>query len=431
MGWRERQLFFPEDGRGNLKLEDGYEFASFKGVVFWVESYNLDGGRRQSVQKFPGDQYTNVQDLGRDSSTITVNAFLVGEHYDLQLRSLEVALLQGGPGELSLPWRAPFNVTVVGRIRVDETKGARGFATVSFDCVETAEPPSAFGQDSAARMRESAEGARSATRDRFGDAFNAADQPESFRTRVRDSMNDASAKIVGVQGRVDGFIGEISKGANTINRLSGTVNDLINTPLDLSDAIVDAVITAYSSLTSTLQTAQSVIETWGKGGPVRILKDQVFTFNNDFAPVTVDTTTPGGAIEQQNLDEFNRLCRLNMFYEMALLLGDLQFESYSQATGLRTEFVNNIDGLLLGATPAEADRIAGLVEATGAFLEEVAEGLPRLGVYISPVTMPALVVAHTIYGDARAQTDIVLRNNIRHPGFVEAGVELEVLDAGL
>jgi hypothetical protein len=244
-------------------------------------------------------------------------------------------------------------------------------------------------------------------------------------------MNDASSKIVGVQGRVDGFIGEISKGANTINRLSGTVNDLINTPLDLSDAIVDAVITAYSSLTSTLQTAQSVIETWGKGGPVRILKDQVFTFNNDFAPVTVDTTTPGGATEQQNLDEFNRLCRLNMFYEMALLLGDLQFESYSQATGLRTEFVNNIDGLLLGATPAEADRIAGLVEATGAFLEEVAEGLPRLGVYISPVTMPALVVAHTIYGDARAQTDIVLRNNIRHPGFVEAGVELEVLDAGL
>jgi prophage DNA circulation protein len=430
MGWRERQLFFPENSRDNLTLEENYQRAQFKDAPFWVESYNLDGGRRQSVQRFPGDQFTNVQDLGRDSSIITVNAFVVGENYDSELRWLEGRLLEGGPGDLILPWREPFSVTVVGRIRVDETKGARGFAAVSFDCVETAEPPAAFQKDSAARMRKMAEEARGKTRDRFGDRFSVDGQPESFRTRVRDAMNDASTRIVGIQGKVDGFIAEIAKGANTVNRLSGTVNDLINTPLDLSDAIVDAVITAYSSLASTLQTAQTVIETWGKGGPVRILADQVFRFNDEFVPDVVDTTTTGGQTEQQNIDEFNRLCRLNMFYQMALLLAQLQFESYQQAISLRSEFVENIDELLLAATPAEAEGIAALTEATSAFLEEVAENLPRLGTYTSPATMPALVVAHTIYGDARAEVDIVLRNSIRHPGFVEAGVPLEVFDAG-
>ena len=432
MTWRERQNYFPETdtSRGpQLTLSEGYERAQFKDAPFWVESYTLDSGRRQSVQKFPGDQYTNVQDLGQDSATLSINAFLIGENYDSELLWLEGRLLEGGPGELRLPWREPLWVTVVSRIRTDETKGARGHATVSFDCIETTPPPDTVGADSASRMVEAAEEARTATQERFSDRFDTHGKPESFRARVRTTMNEASVRIVEIQGKVDGFISEISRGANTITRLQGTVNDLINTPLDLSDEIVNAVLTAYSALRSTSATAQNVIETWGKGGPVRILADNTFRFNDEYEPVTITTNTDDDIAEQQNLTEFNRLSRLAMFYEMAELLAELPFESRDQAIALQSEYVEEIDGLLLEATPHEAEAIAKLNEATVSFLDEVAETLPRIGSFTPSVTMPALLASHIIYGDARGEADIVLRNSSVHPGFLEGGVALEVIDA--
>lgn len=42
-------------------------------------------------------------------------------------------------------------------------------------------------------------------------------------------------------------------------------------------------------------------------------------------------------------------------------------------------------------------------------------------------TMPALLIAHRVYGDARRADDIVSRNRIAHPGFVSGGQVLEVL----
>jgi prophage DNA circulation protein len=41
-------------------------------------------------------------------------------------------------------------------------------------------------------------------------------------------------------------------------------------------------------------------------------------------------------------------------------------------------------------------------------------------------TLPALVVAHRVYGDATRADEIVSRNRVRHPGFVPGGIALEV-----
>ena len=431
MGWRERQRFYPDDsGAGRLNIEENYERARFKDAPFWVESYDEDAGRRQSIQRFPGDVYTNVQDLGLESSSFSVSAFLVGEHYDSELLWLKGRLTEGGPGELVLPWRAPFTVTIVDKIKVSEVKGTRGYATITFSCVETAEPPSAFSKDSAARMQASADNARNVTRERFGNLY-AINQPESRLVAMRTTLNDATARIVGIQGKVDGFISEIPKAANTVNRLSGAVNDLINSPLDLSDEIVNAVITAYASLRSTTETAKNVLETWGKGGPVRILMDQVFRFDDEFTTPVVETTSPSGAIEQQSLNEFNRLCRLNMFYEMAWLLAEIAWESRLQALQARIDWLEKIDGLLLGATPKENEAISGLNESVGAFLEEVADRLPDVGTYTPNAVLPAVVIALAAYSDATQEADVVIRNGVVHPNFIESGTALEVLDVGL
>lgn len=431
MGWRERQGFFPPNEQDRLTLlQGGYQHARFKDAPFWVRRSSLDGGRRQSIQRFPGQVYTNVQDLGRDSSQLTIEAFLVGEDYDRQREHLESRLLEGGAGVLVLPWRAPFEVTVVDRIRVNESKERRGYATIEFTVVETAPPPKRTNRDSVGRVAEAGDAARDVTAERFGRRFSIEEQPETFRTRVRSAIDEGADRIVAVQRKVDAFIAEAPTTLNQIVRLSGLANDLINTPLDLHQEIVNGVVSAYSALRSPLETAQQVIETWGRGGPVRVLADTVFGTNQTLVPVTVDTTNELGRQEQQNLNELNRAFRLNFFYEMARVLPDLPFESRRQAIALRADWVREIDPLFEEATAAEAEAMLRLNEAVGAFLEVAANEAPELSTYTPNAVLPALVIAQEIYGDATLEADIVIRNNIVHPGFVPDGEPLEVLNAG-
>jgi len=50
--------------------------------------------------------------------------------------------------------------------------------------------------------------------------------------------------------------------------------------------------------------------------------------------------------------------------------------------------------------------------------------------YSPPVTLPALVIAQTLYGDGSEADQIVTKNSVRHPGFVSGGQTLRVLSNG-
>jgi prophage DNA circulation protein len=56
--------------------------------------------------------------------------------------------------------------------------------------------------------------------------------------------------------------------------------------------------------------------------------------------------------------------------------------------------------------------------------------LPSIDTITLAATMPSLVLAHQLYGDAGRADDLVTRNNVRHPGFIPGGVELEYLSRG-
>lgn len=43
------------------------------------------------------------------------------------------------------------------------------------------------------------------------------------------------------------------------------------------------------------------------------------------------------------------------------------------------------------------------------------------------MTLPALVIAQTLYGDGSEADQIVSKNSVRHPGFVTGGQTLQVL----
>lgn len=422
MSWRDNQGW----------LQSNYRKARFRNAEFWVNDYSQDAGRRLSIQKFPGERYTNVQDLGADSTMYRINALLVGENYDAERNALEAALLQGGEGDLVLPWRnETMRVVVVGRIRTEESKSSRGACVVSFECIESAPPPAVFTPNTAARVAESAGAARAATLARFRNRFDNIGLSDARRAKMRAGLDSVSGYLVGIQGTVSASIGKIGARANQVNRLAGDLNSFANTPLELSDAIVNAVVTTWEALRAPARTLELVVVTWGRGGPVRILADTVFNFSNDYygEKPTVSVLNAPGVREQRNLDELYRLAPLLALYRAAELLLRLLFENYQQAVDFRSDFIAATDPFLLDASDNEYEALSRVNEALGAYIDEIAPALPRLSTHTPLDTLPALVVSHQVYGDASRAEEIVQRNQIQHPGFVPHGEPLEVVDA--
>lgn len=418
MSWQENQQF----------LTGGeYKSASFRGVPFWVQDYQKEFGRRQSIQKFPGDKYTAVQDLGEDSPNFTVNAFVVGTFYDDQRNDLEAALNKGGEGDLYLPWRGTLKVTVVGRPRTSENKDERGYCVISFDCVVTAPPPKLFSPDNAQTVRNMAGQARNETQSKFQQGYSIIHQPQANKLKIRDGIDLVSGAMVGIQSAVSSQMNVITSGANQVSRLVNRMNTVINLPFDFSEVVIDAVVTTYSSLRSTSDLLENVVTTWGRGGPLRILADQTFPFLLGFNTPTVPTQTAAGAQEQRNIDQFYRHFRLQLFYEAASVMTELPFQSYQQAARFRTEYIEVADQLMLDVDGDEFEAFAALNAAVVNHVSEVANELPQLGTFTPADTLPALVVAHLMYGDASLESEIVQRNDIPDPNFVPQGEPLEVV----
>ena len=108
-------------------------------------------------------------------------------------------------------------------------------------------------------------------------------------------------------------------------------------------------------------------------------------------------------------------------------VNDSPFTSYSHAIAVRDQLINALDELALTAN----DTVYTAITECQAQLQRHIDGhgarLQRLQSKTLIVSHCDLVLAYQLYGDANRGADIVARNNVKHPGFIPAGVALEVL----
>jgi hypothetical protein len=77
--------------------------ASYKGVPFYVQTHGLTSGRRLVVHQFPNRDTPFVEDLGAESRSYKVTAYLVGDDADAVAVSFQTLLNARGHGQLNLP----------------------------------------------------------------------------------------------------------------------------------------------------------------------------------------------------------------------------------------------------------------------------------------------------------------------------------------
>ncbi len=429
MSWRE-------------ELQD----ASFRGVPFFVSTSSYETGRRTITHEFPGRDLPWVEDLGKAADKFKLECFVVGPEYMAARDALINALRQTGPGRLIHPYYGEKNIVIDGRITVNESTREGGLAKISVNCVEAGEQPSRSATSTTALLDAAANVVNETMEDEIEEGFHADSQPEDVRTNATSIMADIVSAMRSARRNVNAFTSTITDIAQQINEFSDALGDLLALPGSIASQVVglcSAIFGAVGEVAESLDTlseskeilrgsfdaiAASATGAINKFRRVNLLLETFGSFS-DFGDDIVDPVgdSPQTLQKLANQQLLVRLVRVTAVAEACRAVGVLEFDSQNHAEEVRDTLADAIEELCLDAGD---DLFAALTDLRATLFDHVTDlSLPGLSTYTPNQSLPALIVAHLLYGDATRDQEIVERNNVAHPGSIQGGTELEVLSA--
>lgn len=403
--------------------------ASFRGVAFRVEQREMEGGRRIAPHEFPGRDMPFAEDMGRKAAIFTVEGYVLGEDYMAARDKLEAALNAAGPGALIVPW-SPERKVVCSGMRLRETAKEGGIARFSMTFTEAGEESAPTGAAlpgvQAGTKADDAIGAAGKVLDK---AIKVAGVPLPVQQSTLEALQGLGEAISGVSG-VASLAADLPGALKTLANLTpAALADML--PSELS-APLFALSGSYSALTSAYGGTSSSTSS--------ALSSRVSGLLEIAAAAPVISTTTGAgtvrstiAANQAAVAEYQRSAAVAEAARSAALV---QPASKAEATALRTQIVESIDQVL--DTSTDADVYTAFVDLRTSTVKALAESsgsAPEVATVRNITVAPALALAQRYvvspgYGtDATtAETQILARNRVRHPGFVPPG-DLEVLRA--
>lgn len=197
---------------------DRWEPAQFRGIEFLTESHDAKGGRRLAVHEFPGAEQPLVEDLGGKAWDWSLNAYFLGDNYDLEADALIGKLNQPGADWLIHPWLGRLWVRPRSWSRRDSNH-ENGFCTVSIEFVPGGEEPATPSRDKVDWAIDRSAAVSSAAIDAFDLIAMSADGLNAFVATVQDRLESVrqaisfatlpltwSQQIMGVNSGVKGDI---------------------------------------------------------------------------------------------------------------------------------------------------------------------------------------------------------------------------------
>jgi prophage DNA circulation protein len=142
----------------------------------------------------------------------------------------------------------------------------------------------------------------------------------------------------------------------------------------------------------------------------------------------VDTTSAFYAQEQANTAAVNLLVQVSGVVAACQAAALVEYPSAQAAFSMRSCLSDALDTVtLLIDDETLYAAITDLRAAVLLFLTETAAQLPNVQTYTPARTLPCLVVAHQVFGDATMEGQILAANHVANPALVQGGAPLEVL----
>jgi hypothetical protein len=144
-------------------------------------------------------------------------------------------------------------------------------------------------------------------------------------------------------------------------------------------------------------------------------------------PVASTRDTPAREQERINLGADRVAIRSAQFAATVDVLNQLEYSSRGEANAILRSILQRADQLL--ADPAISAPVFAAVDETRALIQLRLRKLSLRAstIYRPARTLPACVIAWSLYGDADRAEEILARNAVPHPDFIETDTALEVL----
>ena len=411
---------------------DRKQGASFRGVPFLVDTDSVPVGRRTQLHEFPKRDQPFVEDLGRRTRQYKFTGFVAGDDFLAQRDRLLTALDTPGPGELVHPWFGRLTVTA-GECELSHARTELGMARFNLVFIDGMLE---FPVQSPNTRRALAAQAPSLV-DSIKGRFNAAMAPVDLARQRTSAVRSA---LSGAMGFALKFL---SPGTTLGTDLNGLVSSLMNGP----GAFADSLLSGVSGL-------ERSFSGYGSSGSFRGSSAKVAAVSSLRTSVPVPDDPEVATIQSAVIGLVQDAALLDVLLDMAEVpvavsqgdsapaAVDVQLAQQGATVEAGTEVETAVpvadDVLAVRDSISEAlwsvagesppEHFGALSEARVALdrhLTEVARSGVGLRLYAPTETVSALVLAHTLYGDALRSGEIVARNRVRHPGFVPA-TELQV-----
>lgn len=378
-----------------MTWRDRLQPASFRGVAFEYLADDVSGiGRRNQLHEYPKRDQGYVEDMGRGTESIDIEARLVGADYLAQLDELLKALRAEGPGELVHPFYGRLQVIANPACRVRHSMEDGGLCLISLSFTEAGENQYPSAQEvPSLRVLSLADRLQQVSTARFTDVFQVNGLPEWVST---EAITD---------------IGRIVSSAQTIYRRVATAQwgDLLGSAGGLASALI-GLFQGGTGL-SGLQASRLYSTT----------------------PRPVTPSAAAGVGRQQSVANSQALLDLVTSASIA--------QAAQQIVAVESPVFDDLEawrGQLTAVIDREVER-PELPQASFEALADLRSGLSRyvlaesatasrLRIYTPRATLPAAVLAYDLYGDASRSDELVARNGLRHPSFVPPD-PLKVLSA--
>lgn len=394
-----------------MSWRDELQQGSFRGVTFRARSTDGQIGRRVALHEYPGRDLPYAEDLGRKARHFSLELYVIGDDYMQQRDKLREALDKAGSGSLVHPWHGQVNVVVFdarGPRESTREGGRASFSVIFVAAGENREPKEQI--DTAAKLKNQTDAVDNQLIDAFKKKFDISGAG-FIATEARNRLQQAADSIDTISRLVSAPGAAAAEQFNNLTAFTDSLSSLISAPGNLAIGLLGMVKGVADLATKPLDAFD--------------VYTQLFSWGDNAGPVP--DTTPSRKKQAKNQTAIADLMRRSALTSAVRQSADHSYQSIDQAVTMRDKLLDQLEDESLTADDDLYPQLLDLRVALLADIDTRGVDLPRIVTHIPAATLPALVLAHQLYGDPLRAEDLVKRNNVRHPGFVPGGDPLEVL----
>lgn len=389
-----------------------YRQASFRGVSFFVETSDREGGRRGVQHEFAQRDIPYTEDTGRKGRSFNLDGYVLGDDYFTDRDKLITACESEGPAELIHPYYGRLIVNCFS-FKVRESSKDGGIAVFSFSFVESGQQsfPSA-ALDTTANTNDAADKLKSASKNSFANKFSILRQPGFVVDAAAAKVKAFSARVDAVSKTYTSASATITDLAFSLRKLTANVNDLLATP----DKLAEQMGSALGFLRGASNSAEESF---------RGMKGMLDFGDDDKAIAIITSTRQTEANNQKALNDMIKEIAVAEAVQSAI---EVEFNSVDESEAARSDLIGFIDDQMVETTSddvytAQQDLMANMIKS----LPAPDQALNRIGTVVRPQTSNTLLLAYDIYESPSLEQDLITRNKISNPAFVLGGRELKIL----